>query len=382
VTALRAEGVWKQYSRWPGGERSLRNVLTGQVPLLGRRGHAWALKDISFEVPAGGSLGVLGRNGAGKSTLLRLAAGLTRPTRGAVSADGETAAVLNLGDTFDATLSGRENALTAALVEGWTPAEAKALVPAIAEFAELEDHIDAPVRTYSDGMKMRLAFAVVAQLRPKLLLVDEVISVGDLAFQSKCMERIAEMRAAGTALVLASHDLGLIEHQCEHALWLEGGEPRAYGPASEVVAAYREAAHQRVLEQTPDSLPEGRVGTQQLTIENVEVSPTRVALELVNHGEPVLDPIVEVELTRDDDVLLLRTTTKDSGAALGRVTDRARVAVRFDRPPPGRYAIDVGAYSNDWETTFDYQWHAFTLTVEGGANWDVGQGAKSPRGMA
>jgi len=355
VTALRAEGVWKQYSRWPGGERSLRNVLTGQVPLLGRRGHAWALKDISFEVPAGGSLGVLGRNGAGKSTLLRLAAGLTRPTRGAVSADGETAAVLNLGDTFDATLSGRENALTAALVEGWTPAEAKALVPAIAEFAELEDHIDAPVRTYSDGMKMRLAFAVVAQLRPKLLLVDEVISVGDLAFQSKCMERIAQMRAAGTALVLASHDLGLIEHQCEHALWLE---------------------------QTPDSLPEGRVGTQQLTIENVEVSPTRVALELVNHGEPVLDPIVEVELTRDDDVLLLRTTTKDSGAALGRVTDRAHVAVRFDRPPPGRYAIDVGAYSNDWETTFDYQWHAFTLTVEGGANWDVGQGAKSPRGMA
>ena len=366
MTALRAEGVWKQYSRWPGGERTLRSVLTRRVPLLGRRGHAWALKDVSFEVPSGGSLGVLGRNGAGKSTLLRLSAGLSRPTRGSLTANGDAAAVLNLGDTFDPLLSGRENALIAALVEGWNPAEARTLIPAITEFAELEEHIDAPVRTYSDGMRMRLAFAVVAQLHPKLLLVDEVISVGDLAFQSKCMERIAEMRESGTALLLASHDLGLIEHQCERALWLERGEMRAYGPASEVVAAYREAAHQRVLEQTPPSLPAGRVGTQQVTIENVTVSPTGVSLELVNHGEPVLDPIVEVRLTREaDDVLLLRTTTKDSGASVGRVADRARVAVSFDGPPPGRYAVDVGVYSNDWETTFDYQWHAYSLEMPG-----------------
>jgi lipopolysaccharide transport system ATP-binding protein len=384
--ALRFQRVWKAYPRWPSGTRTVRAVVTRRVPLLARSGYSWALSDVSFDVPAGGSLGLIGPNGAGKSTLLRLAAGLGRTTRGTIEPPDDAAAVLSLGDTLDPKLSGRENALTAALVDGWSLDDAKRALPAIADYAELEEQFDAPVRTYSDGMRVRLAFAVIAQRRPEVLMVDEVISVGDLAFQARCAATIREMRAQGTTLVLASHDLGLVERECEHALWLDRGEPRMLGPAAEVVVAYREAAHQRVVEATPApqalggrlELRKDRVGTQQLTIDSVQIDPNpvgrgeRVAMRLGlrNHGEPVTDPIVEIKVARaDDDALCFHTTTRDSGIALGRVTGTATVSLALERVDllPGPYTVDLGVYSNDWQTTSDYHWHGYEFHVAGEA---------------
>jgi lipopolysaccharide transport system ATP-binding protein len=386
VSALAFHRVWKSYPRWPSGTRTVRALVTRRMPLLGRSGRTWALSDVSFEVPAGGSLGIIGPNGAGKSTLLRLAAGLGRATRGAIDPPEDAAAVLSLGDILDPKLSGRENALTAALVDGWSLDEAKRLLGPIAEYAELEEQFDAPVRTYSDGMRVRLAFAVIAQARPGVLLVDEVISVGDLAFQARCAATIREMRGQGTTLVLASHDLGLVERECELALWLDHGEPRMLGPAGEVVAAYREAAHARVVEETPApaqlggrlELRRDRVGTQQLTIDSVAIEPPVVGrgdgatftLELTNHGEAVADPIVEVKVARaDDDALCFHTTTRDSGTALGRVSSGATVSLGLERVDllPGVYTVDVAVYSADWETTFDYHWHGYEFTVAGEA---------------
>src|SRR3954470_5086323 len=202
VSAIAFHRVWKSYPRWPSGTRTVRALVTRRVPLLGRSGRTWALSDVSFDVPAGGSLGLIGPNGAGKSTLLRLAAGLGRPTRGSVDRPDSTAAVLNFDSWFDGELTGRENAVTALVVNGWRRTQAKALLPAVLEFAELEDFADAPVRTYSEGMKLRLAFGVVAQLRPAALLIDEVIAVGDLRFQAKCMERIQDLRESGTTLLV------------------------------------------------------------------------------------------------------------------------------------------------------------------------------------
>jgi lipopolysaccharide transport system ATP-binding protein len=386
VSALAFHRVWKSYPRWPSGTRTVRALVTRRMPLLGRSGRTWALSDVSFDVPAGGSLGIIGPNGAGKSTLLRLAAGLGRASRGAIDPPEDAAAVLSLGDILDPKLSGRENALTAALVDGWSLDEAKRLLGPVAEYAELEEQFDAPVRTYSDGMRVRLAFAVIAQARPGVLLVDEVISVGDLAFQARCAATIREMRGQGTTLVLASHDLGLVERECEQALWLDHGEPRMLGPAGEVVAAYREAAHARVVEETPApaqlggrlELRRDRVGTQQLTIDSVAIEPPVVGrgagatftLELTNHGEPVTDPIVEVKVARaDDDALCFHTTTRDSGTALGRVSSGATVSLGLERVDllPGVYTVDVAVYSADWETTFDYHWHGYEFTVAGEA---------------
>jgi lipopolysaccharide transport system ATP-binding protein len=360
--------------------------VTRRVPLLGRSGRTWALSDVSFEVPRGGSLGIIGPNGAGKSTLLRLAAGLGRVSRGTIDPPDDAAAVLSLGDILDPTLSGRENALTAALVDGWTLAEARRLLDPIAQYAELEEQFDAPVRTYSDGMRVRLAFAVVAQARPAVLLVDEVISVGDLAFQARCAETIRSMRAEGTTLVLASHDLGLVERECGQALWLDHGQPRMLGPAADVVAAYRDAANARVVERTPAparvggrlELRRNRVGTQELTIDAVTIEPAVVGggrplgfrLELSNHGAPVNDPIVELKLTRlDDDTLCFHATTRDAGIALGRVTSGASVSLELERVDllPGAYTVDAAVYSADWQTTYDYHWHGYEFTVAGEA---------------
>jgi lipopolysaccharide transport system ATP-binding protein len=386
VSAIAFHRVWKSYPRWPSGTRTVRALVTRRVPLLGRSGRTWALSDVSFDVPAGGSLGIIGPNGAGKSTLLRLAAGLGKATRGAIDPPDDAAAVLSLGDILDPKLSGRENALTAALVDGWTIDEAKRLLGPIAEYAELEEQFDAPVRTYSDGMRVRLAFAVIAQARPGVLLVDEVISVGDLAFQARCAATIREMRTQGTTLVLASHDLGMVERECDQALWLDHGEPRMMGTAADVVAAYRAAAHARVVEATPApsalggrlELQRDRVGTQQLTIDALAIEPPVVGrgerlafrLDLTNHGEPVTDPIVELKVTRvDDDTLCFHTTTRDSGVAVGRIGAGATVSLALERVDllPGAYAVDVAVYSADWNTTYDYHWHGYEFTVAGEA---------------
>jgi lipopolysaccharide transport system ATP-binding protein len=241
---------------------------------------------------------------------------------------------------------------------------------------------------------LRLAFAVIAQARPSALLVDEVISVGDLAFQARCAATIRAMRSEGTTLVLASHDLGLVERECEQALWLDHGEPRMLGPAGEIVAAYREAAHARVVDATPApaalggrlELRRDRVGTQELTIDAVTIDPGVVGrgdrvefrLELTNHAAPVSDPIVELKVARsDDDALCFQTTTRDSGAALGRVASGASVSLALERVDllPGVYTVDVAVYSNDWQTTYDYHWHGYDFTVAGAA---AGRGLLSP----
>ena len=384
--ALRFQRVWKSYPRWPSGTRTVRALVTRRLPLLGRSGRTWALSDVSFDVPAGGSLAIVGANGAGKSTLLRLAAGLGAATRGTIAPPTDAAAVLSLGDTLDPALSGRENALTAALVDGWPLDEAKRLLAPIAAYAELEEQFDAPVRTYSDGMRVRLAFAVVAQARPAVLLVDEVISVGDLAFQARCAATIREMRRQGTTLVRASHDLDLVERECEHALWLDHGEARMLGAAGDVVSAYREEAHARVVAATPAPAARGgrlelqreRVGTQELTIDAVAIEPAVVTrgervgfrLELSNHGPPIDDPIVELKVTRaGDDTLCFHATTRDSGSSLGRVTNGATVSLALERVDllPGAYTVDAAVYSDDWQTTYDYHWHGYDFTVAGDA---------------
>ncbi|MFB3854818.1 MAG: ABC transporter ATP-binding protein [Vicinamibacterales bacterium] len=197
-----------------------------------------AVQDVSFSVPRGATYGIIGRNGSGKSTMLKLVAGITKPTSGRVEVEGRISALIELGAGFHPEISGRENVYINGIMLGLTKREVARRFDEIVEFAELEDFIDAPVKTYSSGMYMRLGFAVAIHVDPDVLLVDEVLAVGDEAFTRKCLDKFGEFRRRGKTILLVTHSLGLVERFCDHALWLDGGRARGSGDPRRVVADY------------------------------------------------------------------------------------------------------------------------------------------------
>src|SRR6186713_2128678 len=197
-----------------------------------------ALKGVSFAVPKGCTYGVIGRNGSGKSTLLKCVAGITRPTQGTVTVDGRISALIELGAGFHPEISGRENIFINGIMLGLTKKEIQRRFDEIVEFAEMQDFIDAPVKTYSSGMYMRLGFAVAVHVDPEVLLIDEVLAVGDQGFTLKCLDKFAEFRRRNKTILLVTHSLDLVEKFCDQALWLEKGKTNAEGDPKRVVAAY------------------------------------------------------------------------------------------------------------------------------------------------
>jgi ABC-2 type transport system ATP-binding protein len=198
----------------------------------------WPLRNISFEVDRGEVFGVIGQNGAGKSTLLRVIAGIIKPTTGRVEVHGRVAPLIELGAGFDPEMTGRENILLYGALLGFPTARLKKRLGHIISFAELEDFADVPLKNYSSGMAARLAFAIATDVDADLLLIDEVLSVGDMAFAKKCEERINEFRKRGVSIILVSHSLSDIKGICSRAAWLEHGQIKAIGPATEVADRY------------------------------------------------------------------------------------------------------------------------------------------------
>jgi ABC-type polysaccharide/polyol phosphate transport system ATPase subunit len=197
-----------------------------------------AIQDVTFTLPKGRTLGVIGRNGSGKSTLLKLVAGITKPTQGEVRVDGRISALIELGAGFHPEISGRENVFINGIMLGLTKREITRRFDEIVEFAELQDFIDAPVKTYSSGMYMRLGFAVAIHVDPDVLLVDEVLAVGDEGFTHKCLDKFSEFKRRGKTILLVTHSLGLVERFCDEALWLDAGQKMGMGDPKRVVGAY------------------------------------------------------------------------------------------------------------------------------------------------
>jgi len=197
-----------------------------------------ALKGVSFSVRQGCTFGIVGRNGSGKSTALKVVAGITKPTTGAVSVQGRISALIELGAGFHPEISGRENVFINGIMLGLSKKEITRRFDEIVEFAEIEDFIDAPVKTYSSGMYMRLGFAVAIHVDPDVLLIDEVLAVGDEAFTHKCLDKFAEFRRRNKTVLLVTHSLNLVERFCDEALWLNDGRSRAMGDPRRVVSAY------------------------------------------------------------------------------------------------------------------------------------------------
>src|SRR5215210_138194 len=196
-----------------------------------------ALQGVSFSVPAGRTYGIIGRNGSGKSTALKLVAGITKPTTGTVKVVGRISALIELGAGFHPEISGRENVFINGIMLGLTKREVTNRFDEIVDFAELKDFIDAPVKTYSSGMYMRLGFAVAIHVDPDVLLVDEVLAVGDEGFTHKCLAKFAEFKRRGNTILLVTHSLGLVDRFCDEALWLDGGRLKGLGEPRRIVGA-------------------------------------------------------------------------------------------------------------------------------------------------
>jgi lipopolysaccharide transport system ATP-binding protein len=198
----------------------------------------WALRDLDLQVTQGTTLGIMGRNGSGKSTLLKLISGILRPDVGTVSVAGKVAALIELGAGFHPELSGRENAIINGIILGLSKKEIRSKLDEIVAFAELEPYIDEPVRTYSSGMYMRLGFSVAVHVRPDILIIDEVLAVGDARFTQKCAERMQHFKEAGCTIIMVTHDLGMLQAWCDKAVWLQEGRLQMEGHPTTVTEAY------------------------------------------------------------------------------------------------------------------------------------------------
>ena len=263
------QDVWKQYR-------------------LNTKQHAatfWALRQVDLEVVRGGSLGIIGRNGAGKSTLLKLLAGITAPTRGRIELRGRVAALIEVGSGFHPELTGRENVFLTGAILGMRRREIAKNLDRIVDFAGVQTFIDTPVKWYSSGMYVRLGFAVAAHLDPDILLVDEVLAVGDAEFQGKCLQRIQELKDRGTTSLFISHDLTAVERLCDRAVLLEGGTIAAAGSPADVVSTYhrRLALWDPPTGETSLESPRSGVALTNVTLANPE-TPNAVSF---NPGAPL-----------------------------------------------------------------------------------------------
>src|SRR5215471_16735186 len=241
MNAIELTNVTKIYRRYSGRQfATLKSALLQRSILRDLQASETfpALTDVSFTVPKGSTYGVIGRNGSGKSTALKLVAGITKPTSGSVNVRGRISALIELGAGFHPEISGRENVFINGIMLGLTKREIQKRFDEIVEFAELAEFIDAPVKTYSSGMYMRLGFSVAIHVDPDVLLVDEVLAVGDEGFTHKCLDKFGEFKRRGKTVLLVTHSLGMVERFCDDAIWLDAGRKCAEGDPKRVIGAY------------------------------------------------------------------------------------------------------------------------------------------------
>ena len=311
ITVSNLGKAYKQYkSRWS-------RLAEWLIPFSKER-HTmkWVLEDLNFTVNPGEAVGIVGINGAGKSTLLKMITGTMQPTQGSVSVNGRVAALLELGMGFHPDFTGRQNAIMAGQLLGYSGEELTGLMPEIESFAEIGDYIDQPVRVYSSGMQMRLAFSVATARRPDILIVDEALSVGDTYFQHKSFDRIREFNKLGTTLLIVSHDKGAVQGICDRAILLNAGRLAMQGEPEAVMDYYNamlaEKGNQSVRQElTADGKIKTTSGTGEATIsESVLVNDQHEVIEIVEVGQSVHIK-VKVEINQDIPELVLGYMIKD-----------------------------------------------------------------------
>ncbi len=269
---IRAVGISKCFRIYRHPSDHLKELLT-----FGRRRFHepfWAVKNVDVDVEQGCCLGVIGENGSGKSTLLRMIAGVVRPTSGTITVGGRVSALLELGAGFNPLFTGRENIFINASILGFTDAQTRERIPSIEKFAEIGEFVDRPVKTYSSGMFVRLAFAVAIHMDPDILIVDEALSVGDIFFQQRCIRRIQQLKRQGVTILFVSHDLEAVRNLADRAIWMEHGQVREQGKTDEVVSKYLAAM---VTRGRKEIMEEEAIGKPLITPEDLDIPAEAVA---------------------------------------------------------------------------------------------------------
>ena len=332
----------------------------------------WALRDVSVDVPEGTTLGLLGPNGSGKTTLLKIVAGILRPTQGTVTTRGRIAALLALGAGFHAELTGRENVYLNASILGLSRQEIDTLFDDIVAFAELEDFIDSQVKFYSSGMYVRLGFAVAVHVDPAILLVDEVLAVGDIAFQRKCLDKVEAFQREGRTIVFVTHAPDLVQRTCDSAVMLEHGMIRAQGDPTEVVREFRLLMAKKDLAYGWDQ------GTKEIEIVSAEIfGPGGASREWFASGDeltiqmdlkasiPVEDPVVSFAVHDQQNQFVYGTNTDWRGVRFPRFEGKHRVQFVLKSLPfvQGRYYVTLGVHSRDSTRVYHVQEQHYSFVV-------------------
>jgi ABC-type polysaccharide/polyol phosphate transport system ATPase subunit len=373
--AVRADRISKTYVLRREARRTLKEVVLRQYAPAER---VEALREVSFDIAKGEAFGVVGSNGSGKSTLLKLIAGTAKPTSGTLDVNGRVSALLELGAGFHPDFTGRENAYLNGSLLGLSRRQMDAAMPSIEAFADVDRFFDAPVKTYSSGMYARLGFAVAVHLDPDVLLVDEVLAVGDEYFQHKCFAKIAEFRREGRTIVLVSHDLGAIARLCERAMWLDAGRGAQLGATRDVLNAYQRTVGEREQRERAARGHGERWGSKEIEIAHARIvgadgreravldsgEPATIEIAYRN-GAGVADAVFGVYVYRDDGVGVYGTNTLMDGCE---VPVRAEGVARFVTDAldllPGAYDIDVGIIDPQ-DRYYDYLQKGLSVRVIG-----------------
>jgi lipopolysaccharide transport system ATP-binding protein len=413
-TAIRFEKVSKRFTLFHDRPQSLQEMMIRV--LHPRRPHSnredfWAVRDASFEIEQGTTVGLIGTNGSGKSTALKMMAGILQPTEGRVVVSGRISALLELGSGMHPELTGRENVFLNGSMLGLTNAEMRRLYPKIVEFSELGRFIDMPVKHYSSGMYMRLGFSVAVFVQPDILLLDEVLAVGDQSFQTKCLDHIYEMKKRGTTIVMVSHGIETMTQMCNQLVWLQNGVLRAQGNTAEVADAYLRSVHATMVHaasvvdpETPleldgadeaGELQEGLVeseprfqrwGTREVELTDVRLrngsgqvttafltGDTLVVEMDYLAREPVRDPMFGIAITRVDGTHINGPNNKFGGLPIPMIEGRGTVTYTIPNLPlmKGSYEITAVAYDGTGAHAFDVHDKAYNFQVNAGGTREM-----------
>jgi ABC-type polysaccharide/polyol phosphate transport system ATPase subunit len=436
MPAIELEGVSKRFVLRKDRPRSFQDLFlhfAGRRPAARSGKPFWAVRDITYTVHRGEAVGVIGENGSGKSTLLKLLAHILEPTEGHIVTHGRVSALLELGAGFHPDLTGRENIYLNGSILGMSRAEIDRRFDEIVAFAELEQFIDMPVKHYSSGMYVRLGFAVATSVQPEILLIDEILAVGDVSFQAKCLDRIRDMRKQGTTIFFVSHDLEAVVKLCDKAVWMDHGRARAVGPTDEVIEKYkgqmtavqetqlaqRQQAVERDLAQVPACTPaaeptpsaEGdgpanpRWGTREVEIYAVRLIDGHGAeRRIFDTGKPftvrlyyrassrIEQPVFGLAVHRSDGLALAGPNTLTSNYPIDAVQGSGYVDYRIDTLPllEGSYELSVSVYDHALKHAYDHQYRLHSFRVQSKSihevlgfvyipcTWQLGQGAAAP----
>jgi ABC-type polysaccharide/polyol phosphate transport system ATPase subunit len=405
--AISIEHLSKRFRLYHDRNQSLKAAV-----MRGRRAkyeEFWALRDVSLEIAEGLTYGFIGTNGSGKSTLLKCLARILEPDEGSTRTRGKVSALLELGAGFHPELSGRENVYLNGSILGLSKAELDLRFDDIVEFAGLERFIDTPVKNYSSGMYVRLGFSVAINVDPDILLVDEVLAVGDEEFQRRCNERFADLRAEGRTIVVVSHSLGSVQAICDEVAWLDDGLLRATGAAGDVIDQYLTEVH-HVRGEGEHHATTGRWGTREVSLDEMEVlAADGMPAAMVRTGQPITfrfhytaespvdRPVFTLTIEALDGTVITTPSTRDAGLVPDHLEGRGHLDLVVDPFAllPGTYDLSGAVTDEAGLHVYDHRHRVLRFDVEAGSpresggglmtlngRWELAQGAASTRRLS